>query len=259
MKLLIPLAALAALAIPTPASAQLLGTYRVRAGLGAQVLPDYPGSKSYEAAPYWTFAVAKGDHPFNFGAPGDSAGLGLVDAGGFSMGPVARLSQRREEEDVGARVGDVSRSVEVGGFAQFYPVKSIRIRAELRKGIGGHKGVIGFVGADQVWRDGDKYVVSIGPRLFYGDSNYERAYFGVTPEASVATGLPAYSPGGGFYAAGATAGMQLSIGRNWGLFGYAKYKRLIGDAKRSPIVRQLGSPDQFSAGIGISHVFTIKL
>jgi outer membrane protein len=43
------------------------------------------------------------------------------------------------------------------------------------------------------------------------------------------------------------------------VFGYAQYQRLIGDARRSPIILQLGSPNQFSAGIGLSHTFTIKL
>ena len=61
--------------------------------------------------------------------------------------------------------------------------------------------------ADQIWRDKDRYVVSIGPRLLYSDSRYQRAYFGVTPEAALATGLPAYRPGGGFHAIAAAAGL----------------------------------------------------
>jgi len=259
MKVLIPLVAIAAAALPATASAQLVGTYRVRAGLGAQAIPKWIGAKSDEVTPYWTFSVAKGDKPFNFGAPGDSAGIGLIDSHGFSAGPVVRLSQGRKDKDVGEPLGKVSRGVEVGGFAQFYPIESIRIRGELRKAFGGHKGLAGFVGADQIWRDGDKYTVSIGPRVYYGDARYDRAYFGVTPEAALATGLPQYRPGGGFNAVGATAGVQYAIGHNWGLFGYARYKRFIGDAKRSPIIEELGSRDQFSVGLGISRTFTIKL
>ena len=259
MKTFVPLVAFAALACPALASAQLIGTYRVRAGLGAQVLPKYPGAKSDDVSPYWTFAVAKGDKPFTFGAPGDSAGLSLFDGGGFSAGPVARLSRPREDSDVDAKVGNVHKAVELGGFVQYYPVKSLRLRAELRKALGGHDGVVGFLGADQIWRDGDKYVFSIGPRVWFGDARFERAYFGVIPEASLATGLPVYRPDRSFHAAGAVAGLQYSLSKDWGVFGYAQYQRLIGDARRSPIIRQLGSPNQFSAGIGLSHTFTIKL
>jgi MipA family protein len=259
MKPVLPLFALAAFCTSGGASAQLVGTYRIRAGLGAQTLPKFPGSKSNEVDPYWTFSVARGDHPFTFGAPGDSAGVSLFGSGGFSAGPVARLSRKRETSDVDAPVGHVPSTVELGGFVQYYPVKSLRLRAELRKGIGGHKGIVGFLGADQIWRDGDSYVFSIGPRLWFGDSRYERAYFGVTPAAALATGLPEYRPGGSFHAAGAAAGLQYSIGKDWGVFGYAQYQRLIGDARRSPIITRFGSSNQFSAGIGISHTFTIKL
>lgn len=258
MKIYLPLVALPCLAFPVTASAQLIGTYRVRAGIGAQNLPKFPGSRSNEAAPYWTFAVAKDTHPFNFAAPGDSAGIALLGSDRFSAGPVARLSRKRESSDVGAPVGSVPTTVELGGFAQFYPLKSLRIRAELRRGIGGHDGVVGFLGADQIWREGDRYVLSIGPRIWFGNSRYERAYFGVTQQAALASGLPQYSPSRGFHAAGAVAGLQVSLGGNWGVFGYAQYQRLIGEARRSPIVTRFGSPNQFSAGVGLSRTFTIK-
>lgn len=253
--------ALAAVACPTLASAQLIGTYRVRAGLGAQVLPNFPGAKSDGVSSYWTFSVARGNHPFSFSAAGDSASIALIGNlnSGFAAGPATRLSRHRDNRDVGAPVGHVPTSVELGGFVQYYPASSLRLRAELRKGIGGHNGVIGFLGADQIWRDGDKYVLSIGPRIWFGNARYEDAYFGISPEAALASGLPEYSPRQGFHAAGAIAGMQYSIGNDWGLFGYAQYQRLIGDARRSPIITRFGSPNQFSAGIGLSHTFTIKL
>jgi len=261
MKFTLAVAALSVVFLPAVASAQLIGTYRVRAGLGAQVVPKFPGARSDGLNPYWTFSVAKGDHPFNFSAAGDSAGISLLgnSNSGVSAGPVASLSRHREDTDVGAPVGHVPSTIELGGFVQYYPVKSLRLRAELRRGVGGHNGVTGFVGADQIWRDGDKYVFSVGPRLWFGDSRYERAYFGVDEAAALASGLPEYSPSRSFHAAGAVAGMQLSIGHNWGLFGYAQYQRLMGAARHSPIITRYGSPNQFAAGIGISRTFTIKL
>lgn len=261
MKSLSAVVALSALVFPAAASAQLIGSYRVRAGLGAQEVPNFPGARSDGLSPYWTFSVAKGNDPFNFSAAGDSAGISLLGKSnsGFSAGPVASLSRHRDDKDVGAPVGHVPSTVELGGFLQYYPVKSLRLRAELRKGIGGHKGVTGFVGADQIWRDGDHYVFSVGPRLWFGDSRYERAYYGVTPEASLASGLPEYSPSRSFHAAGAIAGLQYSLGNDWGIFGYAQYQRLMGAARHSPIITRYGSPNQFSAGIGITRTFTIKL
>ena len=259
MKAALPLIILTALMSPAIASAQVIGTYRIRLGLGVQTLPKFPGAKWNEIAPYWTLAVTKDDQPFRFGAPGDSAGLPLLEKDNFSAGPVARLSRRRENSDLALPVGHVPVTVELGGFAQFYPTSSFRLRTELRKGVGGHNGVVGFLGADQIWRDGDRYVLSIGPRLWFGDARYERAYFGVTPEAALATGLPIYRPNQNFHATGVVAGLQYSLGNDWGVFGFAQYQRLIGNARRSPIITRLGSPNQFSGGIGLTHTFTIKL
>ena len=52
--------------------------------------------------------------------------------------------------------------------------------------------------------------------------------------------------------------MSAQITSHWGVFGYARYERLIGDAAKSPIVRRFGSRDQLSAGLGLSYTFTIK-
>ncbi len=42
------------------------------------------------------------------------------------------------------------------------------------------------------------------------------------------------------------------------MFGFARYERLLGDAARSPIVRELGSRNQLSGGIGLSYTFTVR-
>jgi outer membrane protein len=135
---------------------------------------------------------------------------------------------------------------------------SFRFRSEVRRGLGGHDGWIGNVGADFVMRDKDRYLFSIGPRVTVSDRNYHRAYFGVTPQESVATGLAVYDPDGGVHAVGAAAGLLFGLGPNWGIYSYAKYDRLVGDAARSPVVRQLGSRDQFSGGLALTYTWVGK-
>jgi outer membrane protein len=152
----------------------------------------------------------------------------------------------------------VGNTIEVGGFAQYEVGKSARIRADVRKGLGGHDGVVGSLGIDQFWRDRDRYVFSIGPRLKFSDQRYQQAYFGVSPEASLATGLPLYRPKGGIYAVGAISGISYQFSPRIGMFGYAGYDRLVGDAGRSPVVRDFGSRDQLSAGAGLTYTFSIR-
>ncbi len=114
-------------------------------------------------------------------------------------------------------------------------------------------------GADYVARDADRWTFSIGPRVRFGDSDYMESYFGVRPEVSILTLLPVYEPDGGVRAIGATSGFTYSLGGPFGVYGFARYDRLVGDAKNSPIVETFGSPDQFSAGLGLSYTFNIDL
>ena len=260
MRIASVLTGLAALSLPvTEAAAQLVGTFRLRPGLGAKIQPEYPGAQSHEWAAYPTFSIARDDRPFGFGAADDSFGISLLSQGKFSAGPALAIEGSRKESEVGALVGTVGTTVEAGAFAQVYATDSLRLRTELRRGIGGHDGWVGHAAADQIWRDGDRYLFSIGPRLVFSDARYQRAYFGVTPQASLASGLPVHRPSGGLHAVAVSSSMNLAVGGGWGLFGFARYERLVGDARRSPIVRELGSPNQVSAGIGVSRTFTIRL
>jgi outer membrane protein len=240
------------------ASAQENHDLRVRLGLGAQVRPEFIGADDSSLAPLFHVNIARGTRQFSFGAPDDSPSIALLSKNGFSFGPAGNIEGRRKNSDLGAPVGSVPRTFEAGAFVQYLAGDSFRLRGELLKGLNGHEGLVGSIGADKIWRDGDRYVVSIGPRLLFSDARYQRAYFGITPAASLATGLPAYRPGGGLHAVAATSGVTYALNNRWGLFGYARYERLVGDAAKSPIIRQLGSRNQLSGGIGLNYTFAIS-
>ena len=252
------LACAAILTVSTPAAAQDEKDYRVRVGLGGQIKPAFIGADNYDVRPLFDFDLARGTNPFPFEAPDDNFDIRLFSKGGFSAGPSANIQGKRKNSDLGAPVGKVATTVEIGGFAEYQASESIRLRGDLRKGLGGHDGLVGSFGADRIWRDGDRYVFSIGPRVLVSDARFQRAYFGVDSEAAIATGLPTYRPKGGIYALAATSGLSYQFNPRWGLFGYARYERLIGDAAKSPIVRELGSRDQLSGGIGLNYTFIVK-
>jgi outer membrane protein len=247
-----------AIILPSAASAQEQRDFRVRLGLGAQVRPEFIGADDVEVAPLFDIDIARGTNQFKFEAPDDKFGIAVVDKGGFSFGPAANIEWSRKDSDVGAPVGKVKTTFEAGAFAQYEIDNSVRVRAELLKGVNGHEGLVGAVGADKIWRDGDRYVFSIGPRVLFSDARYQRAYFGITPAASLATGLPTYRPDGGIHAVAVATGLSTQFNERWGLFGFARYERLVGDAAKSPIVRQLGSRNQFSTGAGLNYTFTIR-
>jgi outer membrane protein len=248
----------AAIGLAGQANAQSDGGLRVRAGLGGQTRPEFPGADKNEWAPLIDVSIARGDNLFEADAPDESFSPALISAGGFKAGPALAIEGSRKESEIDAPVGKVSTTIEAGAFVQYAITDSVRLRGELRQGIGGHKGLIGSVGADYIWRDGDRYVFTLGPRLLMSNGRYQRAYFGVTPEAALASGLPEYRPDGGVHGVAAASGMQMAVGGGFGLFGFARYERLVGDARRSPIVREFGSANQLSAGLGLNYTFRMR-
>jgi outer membrane protein len=231
---------------------------RTRVTLGPQVYPSFPGSDDFDVGPLVDVSRARGDKPFEFEAPDESFGFALLKSHGFEAGPVVNWEGVRSAKDVGAALPKVKFSVEPGAFASYNFSDSFRLRGEIRKGVTGHKGWIGTMGADYVMRDGDAWLFSVGPRVTWSDDRYQDAWFSVAPVDAAPSGLPAYDANGGIQAYGATASFLTQLTPRWGLYSYARYDRLVGDPARSPIVRQLGSRDQFSGGIGLSYTFGRK-
>jgi outer membrane protein len=246
----------AALAWSGPAAAQDEDApSRTRIGLGAQFVPSYPGADRHNVIPLFDFSRAAGDEAFAFESPDESFGFALVREGGFAFGPLLGFEGSRRAKDVGAALDKVDATIELGAFAQYELSPSFRTRVEARRGIGGHDGWTGSAGADYIARDEDKYLFSIGPRITWSDARYQRAYFGVTPAEAARTGLAAFRPGSGVQAIGATASFLTQLSKRWGIYSYAKYDRLIGDAARSPVVRTHGTRNQISGGLGLTYTF----
>lgn len=241
------------LALAYPAAAQDSGK-QTRIGLGPQVYPSYPGSDEYDFGPFIEFSSRGPGEVFEFEAPDESFDFALVKADGFSFGPLVNWEGKRSAGDVGANLPKVGFTVEPGIFVAFQPTEGFRLRTEVRKGLGGHKGWIAMTSADFILRDGDDWLFSIGPRVTWSDNRYHDAWWGVTPPDAAASGLPAYDPDGGIHAYGATASFLKQFGPRWGIATYAKYDRLTGGAADSPIVRQLGSRDQFAGGLALTYI-----
>lgn len=241
-----------------PAAAEEGDGWLLTLGAGARVGPKYPGADTYGFGPMPIFGLRREGTPLPFEAPDEGSGFGFLgDDSAFDFGPTIRFRNKRQEEDVGAAVGDVPFTVEGGAFAQFFVGDNFRLRAEGRRGLGGHDGWVGDVYADFILRDRDTYVFSIGPRARWADNNYHDAYFGVTPAVAAATGLPAFNPGSGIHSYGVYAGLTYMLDRSWGVYGFAGYDRLVGDAGDSPIVRAFGSRNQYAAGLGLFYTFNV--
>lgn len=231
----------------------------VSPGVGAQLLPAYPGASEYSVAPLFGGHVRREGEPIPFRGPDDGFGFSLTGRDGpIEFGPMIQFQGERSEEDVTPGLEEVDFTFEPGLFLNIKISPNFRLRAEGRRGFGGHEGWLGDIGADFAIRGGPESIFTIGPRLRLADSEYMRTYFGVTPAAATATGLAAYDPDGGVRAIGVMSSLTHQLGRNWGVYAYAGYDRLVGDAADSPIVRVLGSRDQFMGGIALYYSFRMR-
>jgi outer membrane protein len=231
----------------------------VTVGGGIRAFPRYPGADGQAFLPKLILNVRREDRPVSFRAPDQNFGISVLKAGSaVRLGPVVDFQTSRNEVDVGAPVGNVGWTAELGAFAEGYVSKILRVRSELRKGLNGHGGMVADLSADMFFRSGNSTVFSIGPRLRWADDNYTAAYYGVTPEVSAATGLDPFDPGSGIQSLGVTAGMRLAVSQRISLHGYARHDFLMNNSAASPIVRQFGSRDQLSASLGISYNFVVR-
>jgi outer membrane protein len=244
-----------AAALPVAAQEGSAEPWRYRVTLGPQSYPSYPGSDSNDFGPFFNVDRARGDDPFEFEAPDEALGFALVRAGRFSIGPAINWEGARTGKDVGADLPKVKFSLETGAFAALDLSRDLRLRAEVRKGVTGHKGWIALAGADWVARDDDRWLFSLGPRVTWSDGRYQDAWFGVMPDAAASSGLPVYDADGGIQAVGAAGSFLRQLGPHWGIAAYAKYDRLVGDAADSPLVRTYGSRNQFSGGLALSYTW----
>jgi outer membrane protein len=226
---------------------------------GAQSLPSYLGSGEQKIAPWIGFGfqgLRLGG--FELGSPDTrdpfAPGAGL--RGAFNVTP------EREATGTLAGLNTIRAGIELG-FGAHYTARDWQVFGEIRRGIRGHTGIVGEVGANLILRPADGFVLHGGPRASFGSSSFARTYFGITPAEALAAsaagnpGLTAFAPSGGLHALGFEIGGYQAIGRDWGVSANIRYNQLRGDAARSPIVAQ-GKRDQVTAQFGITRHFNLR-
>lgn len=222
--------------------------------------PRFIGSDRYSVFGFPTVDIRRAGTQARFSPPDEGLSLPVYETNSFEFGATARYRPGRYfADDRQSLFGlhKVQWSIEPGVYAEAWFMKTFRARAEVRYGFNGYEGFVGDLSLDWVPRV-DRFTFSIGPRIRFGDSDFTQAYFGVSPaEAAINGRVTPYKPGGGLYAVGALGTVSYAFSEQWSTTVYAGYERLVGDAGRSPIPRNLGSRDQFSVGAGVSYSFAM--
>lgn len=93
---------------------------------------------------------------------------------------------------------------------------------------------------------------NVGGGVNWADSRYMRSYYGVTPEGSIASGYPVYTPGSGLRDVSIGTSFRLEINREWMALWGGSVGRVLGPAAQSPLT---GSTRQWSISGGVAWRF----
>lgn len=235
-------------------------------GVATILSPAWQGSRDSSLSLFPDLRISYGD--LLFASVPEGIGLNAVNQNGLRAGPLAKLRFGRDEKDGGspflisggsnalAGMGNVKAAVEAGGFVEqgFGPRTAWRIRGEVRRGFGGHEGVL--VDASLSYRASVGRVrASIGPRATWASRDFMQTYYGIDAGQSLRTGLTRYNANSGILSYGLGGTLIRPLDRRSALTMFTSLERLGDQAADSPLVRDRGQPTQFTVGLGYGFRF----
>lgn len=250
-----------------------LASNRVTLAAGGSLVSDYDGSNHYNLAP--VAAVEARLHCRVISWHGTSLGIDLIpehreqrlkfifqsfvdanlDRTGRASDPVARLLPKvKVAAEGGVAIGFSKSGILVPSADRL----TIVVSASHDLGSVHHSFEVS-PSASYVMPLSKAALVSASASMDVVGAGYARTYFGVDRAASAASGLPAYSPGGGIksvsFGLGSLVSLRGDLRKGFAVGALLNYEKLVGDVARSPLVAMRGSANQFSGALGVVYTF----
>lgn len=241
-------------------------------GLGASYLPSYEGSDDYVFSPA---GVVRGRvSGFNFYSRATALYVDLIrdapDAAvNIEAGPLVNIRLDRTSRIKDARVrrlGELDSAIEPGVFLGATKNKVLHGYDFLSARIDVTRDV-SDTHDSAIVTPNIEYGTPLSTSLFLGVSlsadhvgdGFADTYFSITRAGTAASGLRTYDADGGWKNVRGTLLATYSLTGNLrkgpAIFAVGSYSKLLGDFKRSPIVRDAGDATQFFAALGLSYTF----
>jgi MipA family protein len=230
------------------------GYWVVTLGGYAVAEPKYFGADDYTAR-FWPIVDIRRPSARDWlGLPDDSASLTLLQGTNYRVGAAADWLMARSSDDARG-LHEIDYTIELGGFAEYYPVPFLRTRVEALQGVTGANGFLAKFAADFIFKPEAQWLFTLGPRLKFVDTQYQSEFFSVNAREAAAAALPVYHASSGFNSVGIDATARYTVSPRFSIRAFANWSRLEGDAADSPIVKLRGSDDQWQAGLGAAYTF----
>lgn len=220
--------------------------------------PSWNGSDKYSFSGFPSLSWRRAGTPETWSSPDDGIGFALTETPLVSAGPVVRYRAGRYSGSDGLLTGihDTRWTLEPGLFVNVWAIpETLRARIEIRRGFRSENGFAADFGLDWVSRLG-VFTTAIGPRLTVSDARNMRDLYGVSyQDAAWNPTVTPYKPRGGVQSVGLYASATYKISEAWSVTAHGGYDRLVGEAGKSPIVRNIGSRDQWTIGAIVAYSF----
>lgn len=273
-----PFGAHAQIAAPEPDPTQLVDRLsdeprndkEVEIGLFSAYTPAFLGSKDYQLIAGPNIQVR---YDRAFFSMQDGLGYDVIRSGGWRVGPTIGFRQGRRESgnsifkiagdstDALRGLGKIDATAEAGGYVG-YQSGNFAAKLDVRQALSGGQGLIATLGLHYVAAiplssasNAQPIRIAIGPRLTAVDDKYNQTYFGVTAIQSTRSGLRQYDANGGLLSAGFGLSAHVPLTERISGALLMGYDRLTGDAARAPLVKDRGSRNQATVGLGLTYKF----
>lgn len=244
-------------------------------GLGVAVLPEYEGSSDYAISPV---PAAIGQvSGYRFILAGNRLSVDLIRDGfgptwDVQAGPVGVVNFNRNSSDAiddpqVSLLDERGTAIELGGYVGIGKTGVLTSDFDRLSATVSYRYDVSGVHDSGILTPTISYTTPLSTRSLVGlfvsaervERGFGRAYFSVSPEESLRSGLPVYAARGGWknYAIGLTGmrsltgdltgGLQLVVG---GL-----YRRLLNDFGDSPVTSIAGSRNQWLGTVGVAYSF----
>lgn len=252
-----------------------IGGDRISVGVGVASTPSYIGSDSSTITP--TAAVQGQIAGVSFNTQGTALYVDAIPSSGkpgwkLELGPLAalRLDRTGKLNDTAVRaLGRLDKAVELGGSIGIQrtgvitsPYDTLSLSLSYQHDVAGAHG--SYIASPEIDYDtplSEHAFVSLSASADYVGAGFGRYYYGVDEAGSLASGLPVYDGAGkaGWKDWNLSTMAVHSISGNLlhgvGVFVTGGYQRLLGAYRRSPIVADVGSANQWSGAVGVEYTF----
>jgi outer membrane scaffolding protein for murein synthesis (MipA/OmpV family) len=252
-----------------------IGGDRISVGVGVASTPSYIGSDSSTITP--TAAVQGQIGGVSFNTQGTALYVDAIPSSGkpgwkLELGPLAalRLDRTGRLHDASVRaLGKLDPAVELGGSVGIQrtgvitsPYDTLSLSLSYQHDVAGAHG--SYIASPEIDYDtplSEHAFVSFSASADYVGAGFGRYYYSVDRAGSLASGLPVYD---GADKAGwkdwnlstmAVHSISGNLLHGVGVFVTGGYQRLLGAYRRSPIVADVGSANQWSGAVGVEYTF----